>query len=230
MPANKPEIFPQAQRLSDTLRVSEVFHSIQGESTWAGLPCTFIRLAKCHLRCTYCDTAYAFTGGELRSIEALIDACAAYDCTLVEITGGEPLLQPETPVLAAALLDAGYTVLVETSGSLPINVLPEGVIRIMDFKCPSSGEAHRNDWSNVDALTPRDEVKFVIGSREDYEWSRDVLATHGLAQRCKQVLFSLVFGALAPRDLVEWILADALPVRFQLQLHKFVWPPDQRGV
>ena len=132
--------------------------------------------------------------------------------------------------MAAALLDAGYTVLVETSGSLPINVLPEGVIRIMDFKCPGSGEAHRNDWSNVAALTPQDEVKFVIGSREDYEWSREALAKHDLARRCKQVLFSPVFGAIASRDLAEWILADALPVRFQLQLHKYVWPPDQRGV
>ncbi len=230
MQANNPDILPQTRQLTGTLRVNEVFHSIQGESTWAGLPCTFIRLARCHLRCTYCDTAYAFTGGEEWTVGALVAACAAWRCPLVEITGGEPLLQPETPGLAAALLDAGHTVLVETSGSLPIHVLPDGVIRIVDFKCPGSGEAHRNDWSNVEALTPRDEVKFVIGSREDYEWSREVLAAHDLAQRCHQVLFSPVHGLLPARDLVEWILADALPVRFQLQLHKFVWPPDQRGV
>ncbi len=216
--------------LETTLLITETYKSIQGESTWAGLPCTFIRLARCNLRCRWCDTTYSFTGGEKRSIDDLLEECAKFGGSLVEITGGEPLAQAECPALAQALIDAGYTVLVETSGSLPIDVLPPECIRIMDLKCPGSGECEKNDWSNIDALTDRDEVKFVLSSREDYEWARGVIRKHDLAERCRDVLMSPVFGEIVPKDIVDWILEDALPVRFQLQLHKFVWPPDQKGV
>ncbi|NIA13232.1 MAG: radical SAM protein [Nitrospiraceae bacterium] len=212
------------------LRVAEVFFSIQGESTWAGRPCVFVRLAGCHLRCSYCDTPYAREGGEAMSISAIVEQCAQWPCRLVEITGGEPLLQDACPALAQRLLDAGYTVLVETSGALPVQALPRAAIRIMDLKCPGSGMADRNDWANVDALTDRDEVKFVIGDRGDYEWSKDIVERLGLTQCCHAVLFSVAGGALAPRALAEWILADELDVRFQLQLHKYIWPPGQRGV
>ena len=212
------------------LRVAEVFFSIQGESTWAGRPCVFVRLAGCHLHCTYCDTPYARDGGEAMSIAAIVERCAQWPCRLVEITGGEPLLQEACPALAGRLLDAGYTVLVETSGALPIQALPPAAIRIMDLKCPGSGMADHNDWANVDALTKRDEVKFVIGDRGDYEWSKDAVERLDLTRRCHAVLFSAAGGALAPRDLAGWILGDGLDVRFQLQIHKYIWPPDQRGV
>ncbi len=210
--------------------VTEIYQSIQGESTWAGLPCVFVRLTGCPLRCVWCDTAYAFQGGTRRPIDEVVDEALAYDCPLVEITGGEPLAQKGCGPLAQALLDADCTVLCETSGALPIDRLPEGVIRIMDLKCPGSGEEARNDWSNIDRLGPADEVKFVIADRADYEWSRDAVRRYTLDSRCRAVLFSPVFGAAPPRDLVAWILEDGLPVRFQLQLHKFVWPPDQKGV
>lgn len=216
------------------MRVAEVFFSIQGESTWAGRPCVFVRLAGCELRCTYCDTPYARDGGEAMSVGAIVERCLQWPCRLVEITGGEPLLQEACPALARALLEAGFTVLVETSGALPVHILPPEAIRIMDLKCPGSGMADRNDWTNVDALTGRDEVKFVIGDRGDYEWSKDAVERLGLTKRCHAVLFSAAGGAgdggLAPRDLAQWILADGLDVRFQLQLHKYVWPPDERGV
>ena len=213
-----------------TLRVTEVYKSIQGESTWAGLPCIFVRLARCHLRCVWCDTEYAFRGGESVSIGDLIGRCDALECPLVEITGGEPLIQPGCADLAAGLLERGYTVLVETSGSLPIAALPSEVIKIMDLKCPDSGECDKNDWSNIDALSPLDEVKFVIASRKDYEWAAGVVQQHQLSSRCKSVLFSPVFGSIEPANIVRWILEDKLPVRFQLQMHKFVWPPDAKGV
>lgn len=216
--------------LKQTLRIYEIYASIQGESTWVGAPCTFVRLARCHLRCVWCDTAYAFTGGEMTTIESIVEQCESLGCPLVEITGGEPLLQKECPVLAQRLLDRGFTVLVETSGSLPINVLPEGVIRIMDLKCPDSGECDANDWSNIDALRSRDEVKFVIASRDDYEWSRNTVTEHGLSSRCNAVLFAPAYGLVEPKTLAEWITEDRLEVRFQLQMHKYVWPPDQRGV
>lgn len=214
-----------------TLRVTEVFHSIQGESTWAGLPCVFVRLTGCNLRCTWCDTAYAFEGGEQRTIASLLEEAGSFGTKLVEVTGGEPLAQKACPDLAQALLDAGFTVLIETSGSLPIHGLAEGVHRIMDLKCPDSGMADRNHWPNVDALDPaRDEVKFVVASRRDYEWCRDIIREYVLEARCKGVLVSPVHGAVNARELAEWILADGLPVRFQLQLHKYIWDPDQRGV
>ena len=213
-----------------TVRLTEIYKSIQGESTWAGRPCIFIRFARCHLRCVWCDTSYAFYGGENVSIGEILAKCSEMDCSLVEITGGEPLVQPECIGLAAALLDAGYTVLVETSGTLPIGELPAGTIKIMDLKCPGSGECDKNDWSNIDALSAQDEVKFVIADRGDYEWSRQIVRTYALPGRCKAVLFSPVFGALEPVQLVQWILEDGLDVRFQLQLHKLIWPPEQKGV
>lgn len=221
---------PTETEKRQTLRVTEIYKSVQGESTWAGLPCVFVRLARCHLRCVWCDTAYAFYGGENVSIADIVAKCREQGGNLIEITGGEPLVQPACVDLAQALLDEGFTVLIETSGSLPIDVLPDAVITIMDLKCPDSGECDKNHWPNIEALSPRDEVKFVIASRRDYEWARDVTRERDLAARCNAVLFSPVFGSVLPADLVQWILEDGLEVRFQLQLHKFVWPPEQRGV
>lgn len=215
---------------STTLRVLEIYKSIQGESTWAGLPCTFVRLARCHLRCSWCDTAYAFYGGDPLSIEEIVRQCDVLDCSLVEITGGEPLVQEDCPRLAARLLDSGYTVIVETSGTLPISTLPEEAIKIMDLKCPGSGECEKNDWSNIDALSEHDEVKFVIADRNDYEWSLDAVRKHRLADRCNAVLFAPVFGTIDPKSLAQWITEDNAPVRLQIQLHKILWPPDARGV
>lgn len=213
------------------LRITEIFHSIQGESTWAGLPCVFIRLTGCNLRCVWCDTAYAFHGGKWMDFSTILSAVAAFETPLVEITGGEPLAQPACPALAAALLEQGYTVLIETSGSLPINTLPEEVIRIMDLKCPGSGECEKNHWPNIGYLRPdRDEVKFVIADRSDYEWARDSIETHRLETRCRAILFSPVTGSLEPAHLAQWILEDRLPVRLQLQLHKILWPGRDRGV
>lgn len=217
-------------RLRRSVTLTEIYRSIQGESTWAGLPCTFIRFTGCHLRCVWCDTAYAFHGGEKWTVGGVLDRVAELAVPLVEITGGEPLLHKGCPVLAECLLERGYTVLCETSGALPIGLLPPEVVKIMDLKCPGSGESERNDWSNIDALSPRDEVKFVLADRADYEWSRDVVRRYRLPQRCHAVLFSTVFGGPAPRDVVDWILEDGLEVRFQLQMHKYIWPPDQKGV
>ena len=213
-----------------SLTITEIYESVQGESTWVGLPCIFVRLTGCNLRCVWCDTEYAFYGGKKMSVEEVVAECEALDCKLVEITGGEPLLQKHCGTLAQALLDRGFTVLCETSGALPIDRLPDAVIKIMDLKCPGSGEEEKNDWSNIDRLSSRDEVKFVIADRTDYEWSRDVVRKYDLATRCNEILFSPVFGPIEPKSMVEWILEDKLPVRFQLQLHKFVWPPDQKGV
>ena len=214
----------------DTVQVSEIFRSIQGESTWSGLPCSFVRLTGCNLRCSYCDTRYAYEGGEQMTVDAVVEKCAAFGVPLVEVTGGEPLIQPGCVPLVKALLARGWTVLVETNGSVWAGDLPADAVKVLDFKCPGSGMANRNDWRNVDALTDRDEVKFVIGDRADYEWSRDVVARYGLPGRCRQVLFSAVFGKIEPRRIVEWIIEDGLNVRFQLQLHKYIWPPNQRGV
>ena len=212
------------------LTINEIYFSVQGESTWAGLPCVFVRLTFCDLRCTYCDTEYAFYEGKKRSLGEIVDDVLAYDCPLVEITGGEPLLQRNVLPLMAMLADADRTVLLETSGAHDISAVDPRVHRIMDLKTPGSGEVERNLFSNIDYLTSRDEVKFVIGSREDYEWSRTQLRDHRLAGRCRAVLFSPIFGRIDPREIVEWILADKLPVRFQLQMHKFIWTPTQRGV
>ncbi|MDQ2867149.1 MAG: 7-carboxy-7-deazaguanine synthase QueE [Verrucomicrobiota bacterium] len=213
-----------------TLTVNEIYHSIQGESTWAGRRCVFVRLTFCDLRCTYCDTAYAFYEGEKIALSKIRERVLAFDCSLVEITGGEPLLQKNVLPLMSALADAGKTVLIETSGAHDISKIDARVHRIMDLKTPGSGECERNLWANIPHLAGRDEVKFVIGSREDYEWSREIVRQHDLPKRVCAVLFSPIFGRINPREIVDWILADALDVRFQLQMHKFIWEPTQRGV
>ena len=212
------------------LTINEIYFSVQGESTWAGLPCVFVRLTYCDLRCTYCDTEYAFYEGRKQTLGEIVDAVLAYQCPLVEITGGEPLLQKNVLSLMTLLAEAGCTILLETSGAHDISMVDPRVHRIMDLKTPGSGEVTRNLFSNLEHLTARDEVKFVIGSREDYEWSRAQVRDHRLAERCHAVLFSPIFGRIDPRQIVEWILADKLPVRFQLQMHKFIWTPTERGV
>ena len=218
-----------------SVRVTEIFHSIQGESTRAGLPCTFVRLTGCPLRCVWCDTAYAFHGGARMDIEDVLAVVRQKGCRLVEITGGEPLVQPGTPILADRLLAEGYTVLVETSGALDISVLDPRVHRIMDLKCPGSGEEERNLWSNLDHLTARDEVKFVVDGVGDFEWAAGVIRRHGLDGRVRDgslgaLLVSPVWGLEGLEDLAARILASGLPVRFQTQLHKHIWGPDRAGV
>jgi len=212
------------------LTVNEIYQSIQGESTWAGLPCVFVRLTFCDLRCSYCDTEYAFYEGTKRPVEEILAEVLAIDCPLVEITGGEPLLQKNVLPLMTQLCDAGRTVLIETSGAHDISGVDPRVHRIMDLKTPSSGECAKNRVENIAFLTKRDEVKFVIGSREDYEWSREQITKHDLAARVNAVLLSPVFGRIDPRDIVEWMLTDKLPARFQLQMHKFIWDPKTKGV
>ena len=211
------------------IRLIEVYASVQGESTWVGVPCIFVRLAGCNLRCTWCDSTFTFKGGQHRSIDEVLDEVATFGIPLVEVTGGEPLVHRQAIPLMARLLERGHTVLLETSGSRDISAVPEGVHIILDLKPPDSGEEAANLWTNIPLLKSKDEVKFVIASRRDYEWSRQKVQEHGLDRRCT-VLFSPVFGQVAPLDLVNWILEDRLPVRFQLQLHKVLWPPDQRGV
>jgi 7-carboxy-7-deazaguanine synthase len=212
------------------LTVNEIFHSIQGESTYAGEPCVFVRLTACDLRCRWCDTPYAFHEGRKMSVDEVVAQVDAFGCPTVEVTGGEPLLQPDVYPLLRRLLESGKTVLVETGGHRSIADVPEGVIRVMDIKCPGSGEAARNDWSNLSRLTARDQVKFVIADRADYEYARDVVARERLAERCGTVLVSPVHGELSLRALAEWVLADRLPVRVQLQMHKYIWDPHTRGV
>jgi len=211
------------------MRVTEIFHSIQGEASYAGQPCVFVRLTGCPLRCTWCDTDYAFHGGQECSLDEVLKRVQAYGCPLVEVTGGEPLAQPESLPLLTKLCDAGYTVLLETSGAIDIAPVDPRVHVILDVKCPGSGMIDRMHWPNLSALTTKDEVKFVLTDRTDYVWACEVLARHDLAGRCT-VLFSPVFGSLDLRELAEWILADRLPVRFQLQMHKYIWAPDMRGV
>jgi 7-carboxy-7-deazaguanine synthase len=212
------------------LTINEIFHSIQGESTHTGRPCVFVRLTACDLRCSWCDTPYAFHEGRKMSVEQVVADVDAYGCPLVEITGGEPLLQQDVYPLMTQLVDRGHTVLLETGGHRSIAQVPTGVIRIMDVKCPASGESEKNCWPNLDLLTPADEVKFVVQDRGDYDFARDVIARHGLLDRCAAVLMSPVHGVLPAKDLAAWILADRLPVRLQLQAHKFIWSPDTRGV
>ena len=212
------------------LTVNEIFHSIQGESSYAGQPCVFVRLTACDLRCTWCDTPYAFYEGRKMSVDDVIADVESRGCNLVEVTGGEPLLQPDVYPLMQRLVDSGKTVLIETGGHRSIARVPEGVVRIMDVKCPGSGESTRNDWSNLPLLTNRDEVKFVIADRLDYEFAREVVAREGLIERCGAVLLSPVHGVLDPRQLAEWVLADRLTVRVQLQVHKYIWSPETRGV
>jgi 7-carboxy-7-deazaguanine synthase len=212
------------------LTINEVFYSIQGESTYAGRPCVFVRLTACDLRCSWCDTPYAFTEGRKLSIEDVMREVEAWPCNLVEVTGGEPLLQEDAYGLMERLQAAGKVVLLETGGHLDISNVPPGVVRIMDIKCPGSGEAARNHWPNLDHLSGRDEVKFVIQDRTDYEFARDIVRRHDLDARCGAVLFSPVHGTMDLRQLSEWVLQDRLPVRVQVQLHKYVWGAETRGV
>ena len=212
------------------LTINEIFYSIQGESTRAGQPCVFVRLTACDLRCSWCDTPYAFDEGRKMSVDEVIAAVEQYGCPLVEVTGGEPLLQEDVYELMERLSGTGRTVMLETGGHRSIARVPAAVLKIVDVKCPGSGESDKNDWSNLDALAPHDEVKFVVKDRADYEFARDVIARYGLADRAAAVLLSPVHGVLEPRTLSEWILADHLPARLQVQLHKYIWTPATRGV
>jgi 7-carboxy-7-deazaguanine synthase len=212
------------------LTVNEIFHSIQGESSHAGRPCVFIRLTACDLRCSWCDTPYAFHEGRKMSVDEVVAAVGEIGCPLVEITGGEPLLQDDVYPLMERLLAAGRTVMLETGGHRPITRVPAAVLKIVDVKCPASGEAANNDWHNLDRLAPHDEVKFVIQDRADYEFARDVIARHDLTPRVAAILLSPVHGVLDPKTLSEWMLHDRLAARLQLQLHKFIWSPTTRGV
>jgi 7-carboxy-7-deazaguanine synthase len=212
------------------LTINEIFHSIQGESTHSGRPCVFVRLTACDLRCSWCDTPYAFHEGRKVSVDDVVSQVRSYGCDLVEITGGEPLLQRDVYPLMSSLLEHGHEVLIETGGHLSVAEVPEEVVRIIDVKCPGSGESKKNDWSNMEALRPHDEVKFVIRDRADYEYARHVVSEHKLTARVAAVLFSPVHGVLAPAELAAWILADKLPVRLQLQAHKYIWGADVRGV
>jgi 7-carboxy-7-deazaguanine synthase len=209
-----------------TLVVHEVYASLQGESSWAGLPCAFVRLSACHLRCTWCDTPHAFDEGTRRTVDDVVAEAHGLGTTLVEITGGEPLLQPGVYPLMARLADLGHTVLLETSGSLDVGKVDPRVIRIVDLKCPGSGEVASNRWENLEVLGPRDELKFVLADRADYEWARDTIKERGL----RNVLLSVAHGLLAPADVARWMLEDGLDARFQLQLHKVIWDPTARGV
>ncbi len=210
------------------LRVNEIFHSIQGESTHVGRPCVFVRLTYCDLRCRFCDSEYAFFEGIERPLDEIVAEVASYGCRLVEITGGEPLIQRETNELMRRLLAAGHEVLLETSGAWSVEEVPEGVRIIMDLKTPGSGMVARNRWENLRHLDADDEIKFVICDRADYEWARGVVGEHGLSDR-HAVLFSPAWGEVDPAELAEWILADRLPVRMQLQIHKYIWSPTARG-
>lgn len=211
------------------MRITEIFYSIQGESTYSGLPCVFIRTTGCNLRCVWCDTEYSFYGGEEMSLEEILAKVAGYDCKLVELTGGEPMLQKEIYELSERLLAHGYTVLMETGGSLDLSRLHPAVIKIMDLKCPGSGEVEQNFWPNLDILQPHDQIKFVIKDRRDYEWAIATMRKHRLEERF-QLLISPVFNEMDYLRLAEWLLADGVKARFQVQLHKYIWPPDMRGV
>ncbi|MHB8380763.1 MAG: radical SAM protein [Candidatus Binataceae bacterium] len=215
---------------SSRLNITEIFYSIQGESTHAGRPCVFVRLTGCNLRCRWCDTAYAFDGGQRMTIDEVAAAVARHPCKLVEITGGEPLLQEGVYPLIDALLAADDTVMIETSGASDIGRLDSRVIKIMDLKCPGSGESERNLWSNLEHLRPHDEIKFVVADRVDYEWAREAIRTRDLAARVNAILISPAFGEIDLAALARWILEDRLPARMQLQMHKYIWPSDMRGV
>ena len=217
-------------KIDGLLTINEIFHSIQGESTHAGRPCVFVRLTACDLRCSWCDTPYAFTEGRKMSLDEVVQRVDEFDCEVVELTGGEPLLQKDVYPLMERLLHDGRTVMIETGGHLSADAIPAGVIRIIDVKCPASGEADRMHWANLDQLRSSDEIKFVIQDRADYEYAREVVATHDLIARCHAVLFSPVHDALDPKDLARWILEDRLVVRLQLQSHKYIWDPRARGV
>jgi 7-carboxy-7-deazaguanine synthase len=212
------------------LTINEIFHSIQGESSHAGRPCVFVRLTACDLRCSWCDTPYAFYEGRKASVDEVVATVTSYECPLVEITGGEPLLQDDVYELMERLLAEGCTVLLETGGHRSIARVPMEVVKVLDVKCPASGESDKNDWANLDRLAPHDEVKFVVQDRNDYDFARHVIAKHELAARTAAVLLSPVHGVLDPKTLSQWMLADRLGARLQLQLHKYIWSPTARGV
>lgn len=212
------------------LKIHEIYRSIQGESSHAGRPCSFVRLTGCQMRCVWCDSEHAFYQGSWRSLDEIVVAVAALGCPLVEVTGGEPLLQPDVYPLMDALLAGGRTVLLETGGHVSIERVPAAVVKVVDVKCPASGESHRNHWRNLDLLAPHDEVKFVVQDRGDYEFAREIVRRHLLDRKCAAVLFSPVHGRLDLRALAEWVLADELPVRIQVQLHKYIWGAEVRGV
>jgi 7-carboxy-7-deazaguanine synthase len=215
---------------AEQIRIHEIYESVQGESTFAGLPCTFVRLSRCNLRCRWCDTPQAFEGGtEMPRVEVLKKALS-FGTPLVELTGGEPLLQPSAIPLLKELCDAGRTILLETSGERDISKVDPRVHRIMDLKAPGSGESKRNRWENIAELSKRDEVKLVLSDRADYDWAKAVIEAHGLPDRVNAVLLSCVWGELDPKDLVKWVLEDQLPVRVQMQMHKVIWDADAQGV
>ena len=212
-----------------SLKINEIYYSVQGESTHSGCPCIFIRLTYCNLRCSYCDTEYAFYDGKDMEITDIMSEIKQWDCNLVEVTGGEPLFQEECIDLLNELVNSNYEVMLETGGSLSISNVPKKVIKIVDFKCPSSGMVKKNLWSIVDDLQAHDEVKFVIGNREDFDWAKDRITEYSLDKICT-LLFSPTFGEIDPQQIVEWILAENLPVRMQMQMHKMIWNPDKQGV
>ena len=212
-----------------SLKINEIYYSLQGESTHSGCPCIFIRLTYCNLRCSYCDTEYAFYDGKDMEITDIMSEIKRWDCNLVEVTGGEPLFQDECIDLLNELVNSNYEVMLETGGSLSISDVPKKVIKIVDFKCPSSGMVKKNLWSIVDDLQAHDEVKFVIGNREDFDWAKDRITEYSLDKICT-LLFSPTFGEIDPQQIVEWILAENLPVRMQLQMHKMIWSPEEKGV
>lgn len=213
----------------ERLKVNEIFYSLQGESTWTGVPCVLVRLTGCQMRCSWCDTPYSFYDGEWMSREQVLERVAAFGCPTVEITGGEPLLQPGALPLMRELADRGHRVLLETGGGLDVSAVDPRVHRIVDVKCPGSGEAQNNHWRNLERLTARDEVKFVLADRGDYEWAVRVVSEHRLGERCP-VHFSPVHGVLDPAQLASWMLEDRVPARLQLQLHKILWGAETRGV
>ena len=213
------------------LKVNEIFYSIQGESSYAGRPCVFVRLTGCNLRCSYCDTRYAYNEGQEMEIGEIVDRVASYKCPLVEITGGEPLIQKETPALILRLIEEGFEVLMETNGSQDISRIDDRCLKIIDIKCPSSGEEEKNDLGNLTRLTAKDEIKFVIGGRKDYEYAKKKLdLVDSTLLKMNPPHFSHVFGKMDPKILAKWILEDHLNVRLHIQLHKTIWDPEQRGV
>ena len=212
-----------------SLLVNEIFYSIQGESVYSGCPCVFIRLTGCNLKCTYCDTQYAYTQGEKMEISQILRQIAGWKCRWVEITGGEPLLQNETPLLVSRLLDHGYIVMMETNGSLDISRVDRRCIKVLDIKCPSSNEAGKNDLKNLKRLDPKDQIKFVIGNREDYRFAKNIISLHCPDFPGDRILFSPVYGKMHPAELADWILGDHLNVRLHLQIHKYIWPEKEKG-
>ncbi len=230
MLAARPHIEPRRRLDADSVVVKEIYLSLQGESSHAGKLCAFVRLTGCHLRCTWCDSEFSFRGGERRLVTDVVEEVKALGSPSVEVTGGEPLLQPGVYPLMEQLLAAGMKVLLETSGAIDVRLVPPEVHKIVDLKAPSSGESDRNDLRVLDSMNGNDELKMVIGSREDYDWAKGMIRAHQLDRRPYELLFSTVHGALSPTQLAEWVIADRLPVRFQLQLHKALWDPNARGV